>query len=231
MNRHFASLRSLAAAAAVTLLAGAGLGGCPDDDTTPTCTAGSEGCECAAGGECESGLTCGADDLCVAESCTPGTTGCTCAAGDTCTDSSDECLSDNTCGPRTSCQGELGCACDGGSCDAGLTCSADLCTQSNAVLVSLDGGDARACDLLIETTGRKVSEVSFPAGYRGKMRTRDGKTAISLIRTQDTAVTGVAVAVIFDGDDAVADGEASVVRATCYDRLGTADSGVTASIQ
>ncbi len=205
--------------------------GCPDDDgVDPDCTAGTAGCECGAGSECATGLVCNSSNMCEAEACTPGETGCECATGDTCTSSSDECTA-GVCGPRTSCEGELGCACDGGSCDTGLTCEADVCTADNVVLISLSGGDARACDLVVETTGRKVADISFPAGYRGKMRTRDLKTAIAVIRTADTAIDGVTAALVFEGDDAVADGEASVTTTSCYGRLGAADSGVTATIQ
>ena len=161
--------------------------------------------------------------------CTPGDTGCACADGDTCSDASDACT-EGVCAPRTDCSGELGCPCDGGSCDEGLSCENDVCVASNSQVVTLSGGDARACDLVIMTNGRKVSEVTFPAGVRGRFKTRNEKTSVALIRTNDTALSGSVAAVTFDGDDA-ASGEIQTVTATCYDRLGAADSGVTAAAQ
>ncbi|MCA9514458.1 MAG: hypothetical protein KC635_05910 [Myxococcales bacterium] len=222
--------RALLLLASLGLLAAAPACGGDDKKDPTTCTAGTAGCECAAGGECGTGLVCGADNMCSAPACTAGTTGCECTASGTCSDASDECGSDNMCGPKTTCTGELGCACDGTTCDEGLTCNGGLCTQANALFVTLSGGDARACDLRIKTTGRKVKDVSFPAGFRGKMRTRDLDTAIAVIRTTDTAMDGVAVGLVFDGDDAVADGEATLESATCYDRLGAATTAVSATL-
>lgn len=196
-----------------------------DPNTTTECTAGEKDCECREGNLCDGELVC-QNDLCVDASCTPGATGCACLSDDTCTSTSDACEND-VCGPRTSCEGELGCACEDGACDAGLTCSNDLCTASNAVLLTVSGGDARACDVLVQTTGRKVAEVTFPAGVRGKMRTRDLKTAVALIRTSDTALGGVVAAITFEGDEPVADSEAGVATTQCYDRAGAPAAGVT----
>jgi len=137
--------------------------------------------------------------------------------------------------------GEKDCACtSSGTCDDGLVCEANVCVTevvtptcdtANCLELTLSGGDARACDVLVTTTGRKVAEVVYPEGSRGAMRTRDLRTAVSVIATSDAALTGVVAKVVFEGDAAVADTEASVARATCYDKTGAAATGVTATLR
>ena len=191
------------------------------------CTLGDLGCECAAGNECSGDLVC-VEGVCEEDTgCTVGDTGCACASGDTCTDASDECVA-GTCQPRTECVGELGCACgEGDVCDAGLVCASDVCESADGTLIELSGGDARACDILVEAPGVKIQDVVFPAGYRGRMRTRDDSTAIAVIRTEDSAMSGVVAALVFE-DEGDAD-DVTSVSVTCYDRLGQAADGVTAN--
>lgn len=231
-------LTRLAPALAVGLLAacggGGGGGGGGDDvgpDTNPDvieCTAGENGCECLEDDTCNEGLVCD-EGVCVEEStCTPGDTGCECLGDGTCTDAGDECQDDNVCRPRTECTGELACACgEGDTCDEGLTCEDGTCTVANGVIVTLAGGDARACDILIDTPDRMTAEVVFPAGVRGRHRARGARTALSLIRTNDTALTGAVAGVVFTGEDAAAEGDVGAISATCYDRLGNPVTDVT----
>ncbi|MFO0748157.1 MAG: hypothetical protein U1F43_21235 [Myxococcota bacterium] len=134
------------------------------------------------------------------------------------------------------------CACaTGNTCGTGLTCEANVCvpdevvtpdcgTAVNCMAVTVPSGDARACDLVVQTTGRKVAEVVYPTGMKGAMRTRDLKTAIAVIKTDDSALTGVVAKVMFEGDAAVAGGEASVAKTTCYDKTGAPLTGITATL-
>ena len=157
--------------------------------------------------------------------CTLGTTDCACRSGGGC-DAPLVCGTDNVCGPEGACVGSLACACDGTSCDAGLSCSDDVCTLANAVMLTLSGGDTRACDLVVTTT-RDVADVVFPAGVRGHMWTRDHRTTIALMRSGDAALAGVVAAVVFTDDDAVVSSDVISVTTTCYDRRGLTASGVT----
>ncbi len=223
---------------AMLLLATSLLAVCGDDDeatpSQPTCTLGQEGCACTTAGTCDAtdadgnALGCSAN-VCV--ECTAGDTGCACAAGGLCSDPSDECSEQNICRPATDCTGEVGCECyPDNTCDGALTCIGGLCTVENGVFISLSGGDARACDLLI-TADRNVDDVVFVAGVRGRMRTRNETTALALIRTEDTALSGVVATVVFEGSDEATADDISSVAATCYDRLGQSDDGVTAEVQ
>lgn len=210
-------------------------------DTDPGCTTGEENCVCATGGEClptnaaGETLVCSSDNVCVTEDvtpeCTPGDTTCPCTEAGECNDPSDECGAETTCVPRTNCDGELGCACNAGACDSGLACVAEVCTMPSGLGVTLSGGDARGCDLLIETTGRNLADVVFVAGTRGRMQTRNERTAVSVIRTEDSALTGVVATLVFeDGEEATAD-DISSISATCYDRTGSLVTDVSPTAQ
>lgn len=200
------------------------------DDDTQDCTTGTLNCDCDAGA-CEGELVCEADVCVEPEACTPGDTGCECLGDGTCNDPSDACDDDNVCRPRTDCAGELGCDCDAGACDEGLTCEDGTCTVANGVLVTLTGGDARACDVLVDSATRQTESVVFPAGLRGRHRARGERTAISLIRTEDSAVSGVVAAIVFEGDVEASADDIGAVSATCYDRLGNPVDGVTPTVQ
>lgn len=141
--------------------------------------------------------------------CTPGEEDCTCATGNECLD---------------------GLVCEANKCVPEQVVTPDCGDAKNCMAISLTGGDARACDLLVATTGRKVDEVVYPTGFKGAMRTRDLQTAIAVIVDGDVALTGTVAKVMFEGDAAVAAGEASVSKTTCYDKTGAAASGVTATI-
>lgn len=192
-------------------------------EDTSDCTPGELDCSCDEGA-CGEGLVC-SDDTCVEDTgCDPGTTDCVCTGDGGCLDEADECI-DGMCMPRTDCDGELGCACnDDGTCDEGLECSDGLCTSADALTVFIEGADLRACDILLDTPGLAAMDVSFPAGVRGRYRARGERTALALIATEDSAISGPVGAVVFDGEagaDAV-----GAISATCYDRLGQPVDGV-----
>lgn len=197
----------------------------------PSCTAGTQGCECAAGDECVAGLTCVANVCDVA--CTAGSLNCICAAGNTCSNASDECVA-GTCVPRTGCDGELGCPCDaGGGCtDAGASCVDSTCRIPNGVLVEVSGGDARACDVVVETlSGRFVDSATFVAGVRGQTRVRNERGSVALIRTEDSALEGVVGTLVLDGPDAADPADVTIRSASCYGRLGAADAAATVTLR
>lgn len=239
MSRHFfasaLSLRVQWVAAAVTAL----LVGCSSDsdsDSNPatTCEPGSTGCACNAGACTGNGpdgqpLSCSAENVCVTQ-CTPGALGCVCDAKGECADAGDECAS-NVCSPKSDCTGELACACNAGACGEGLLCEADVCTATNALLVTLSGGDARACDLKVTTSSRRVVDVVFPAGVRGRSQMRDGVAAVSLIRTLDTPLAGTVAALVFEGADATDASLVSELKSTCYGRTGAADAAASAKAE
>lgn len=131
-------------------------GGSPDPDP---CTAGTDGCECDADGECGTDLAC-ADDVC--GECVWGTSGCPCAEG-ACTDGTDVCdQTDDVCRPTTACE-EAGCEqfqlCDDSGQDAvcleecepgydwnGINCTATpSCTEGDPGF--FDCGTDRECEV------------------------------------------------------------------------------------
>jgi hypothetical protein len=243
--------RRMSAATALLLLASLSLAACGEDDSAAStgsdtgqdvstgdmgddiagCTTGEAGCACANDDACADGLTCSDTGVCeVEDTCTPGDTGCTCLSDDTCSDAADECVAD-VCTPRTECLGELGCACTGGSCDDGLTCEDDVCTVGRGLRLTIAGGDTRACDVVVTAPDTFLDDVVFPAGVRGRMRTRNERTAIALIRTSDTALSGTLATLVFAGFDEVEADVVSAVEATCYDRLGAVVDTATVGVE
>ena len=162
--------------------------------------------------------------------CTAGATGCACRVGGGCDDGL-LCSLANLCVPAGSCDGRLGCACSAGACDSGLVCASDVCTVANGVLLALRGGDARACDLAVTTTGRRVAAVVFPDGIRGHRWTRDTRTTIALMRSADEALGGPVAAIVFEGDGAAASALVSDLKVTCYDRHGAPDTAAAITVQ
>ena len=75
-----------------------------------------------------------------------------------------------------------------------------------------------------------MRDVVFVAGTRGQMRTRGARTSIAVIRTQDTALTGVVGTLVFSDDTADA-GSVVAVSATCYDRAGVPVLDVTPTVR
>ena len=82
-------------------------------------------CPCA-GGACQIGLTCRDGLICVDGT---GYTGGPCFSNGTCT-TGNRCT-DETCTPCL--LGSMGCACNAGSCNAGLECAADICIEEGAL--------------------------------------------------------------------------------------------------
>lgn len=200
-------------------------------DDVAACTTGEAGCECADDDGCNDGLSCSDVGVCEVEAtCTPGDTGCTCLSDGTCSDAADECVAD-ACTPRTECLGELGCACAGGSCDDGLTCEDGVCTVGRGLRLTIAGGDTRACDVVVTAPDTFLDDVVFPAGVRGRMRTRNERTAIALIRTSDTALDGTLATLVFAGFDDIEADAVSAIEATCYDRLGAVVDTATVGVE
>lgn len=203
-----------------------------ETDSDSTSCEGEEGCACLDDGTCDEDLVCSDANVCESaeEPCTPGTTSCECLGDGTCSDASDECSPENLCEPRTTCVGELACACDAGeTCEDGLECADGYCTSETSVLVVLTGGDARACDVLVDTPDHMASDVQHPAGVRGQYRARGARTAMAIIRTADSKLEGAAAAIIFDS--AVSAGDVGAISATCYDRTGQTLGDVVPTVQ
>lgn len=163
-------------------------------------------------------------------SCVVGSAGCACRPGGGCDDGL-SCDGASLCVAAEECQGGLGCACSAGACDEGLACSADTCGVARGVVLRVTGGDARACDLTIITTGRHVARVVYPPGVRGHMWTRDARTAVALMRAADAALSGVVAAVVFDGDEPGRKELVGSLTATCYDRHGARDAAATVTAE
>lgn len=209
---------------------GDGSGDGPDAGDTGTCTPGDEGCACLEDDTCGDGLVCEAGVCEAPTDCAPGASLCACGEGDSCDEPNDVCV-EGICTPRDTCDGELGCACiDDTTCDDGLTCDGGVCTLEGAVLVTLTGGDARGCDLMLETDGLHVDDVVFPAGVYGRLRTRNERAALSIIRAEDEPLTGVVAAVVFADADADT-ATITSLSATCFDRTGAAIDGVEPGVE
>ena len=180
------------------------------------CTPGTQDCKCKADGSCDTGLECKANKCVKSASCTPGTLDCKCKADGSC-DTGLECKA-NKCVKSASCTpGTLDCKCKAdGSCDTGLECKANKCVkpqQQNGLTIGND--KVRSCDLLFAIKGLQAE---FSEGVRGVVKHGDGKTAISLISTTDTAFNGV-VATLTDIDGQEVSG-ITPDEVHCYDRLG-----------
>jgi hypothetical protein len=103
----------------------------------PECPVGREGCACAFGDRCATGLVCEADGMrstCV-PACEPGTRGCPCIAGEVCRADADG--TPLLCGlgscVRADCEvGTFGCVCGNGShCGEGLVCTGGFCDEDS----------------------------------------------------------------------------------------------------
>ncbi len=170
-------------------------------------------------------------------SCDPGSEGCACRSGGTCDTADDEgnelvCSTGNVCVEEgsTDCTGGLECICgEGDTCDTGLSCEGGVCTLANGLVLTLEAGDARACDVRLETT-RDVVDVFYPEGVRGEHRSRDAVAAIALMRTADTALAGTIAVLAFGGDDATSAEDVTALSATCYGRLGTLEADAVPAI-
>lgn len=196
---------------------------CTEDVCIEDC-AGQLDCACD-NGSCNGDLVC-TDNVCT-QDCA-GELNCACNDG-SCNDGL-ECI-DDTCSPRQTCDGELGCACNNGACNDDLECIDDVCRSAGALLVTISGGDARACDLRITTGDRRVKESTFPAGILGKSASRNEINALALIRTEDSALSGVVAVLEFEGDDPVNSDLVTNIETTCYDRLGNAVDDVSANVE
>lgn len=170
--------------------------------------------------------------------CNPGSEGCACLAGGTCDAADDDgnalvCSSGNVCVEEgaTDCTGELGCVCGAGDvCDSGLTCEGGVCALGSGLVLTIEAGDARACDLRLETT-RDVVGAFFPEGVRGELRARDGVAAIALMRTTDTALGGNIATIAFEGDVAADAEVVTSLSTTCYGRLGALDAAAVPTVE
>ena len=94
------------------------------------CASGTEGCPCLEGacGQSINGdnLSCN-DGVCQVESCPAGELSCACRMGTECTTGA-ACI-EGVCQAQTCIPGTLGCECLAGSCNRGLTCSANVCAD------------------------------------------------------------------------------------------------------
>lgn len=203
--------------------------GCPDDATGP---AGDP--DMAADATDDAGVDVDDDTV----SCVPGSEGCACSAGGVCDAADDEgnalvCSAGNVCVEEgaTDCTGELGCLCgEGDTCDDGLSCTGGVCELSSGLVLAIDAGEARACDLRIESR-RVIAGAFFPDGVRGELRARDTAAAIALMRTEDTALDGAIVTLALEGDEPAAEDDIESLSATCYGRLGSIDAEAVPTLQ
>src|SRR5262245_52472276 len=73
------------------------------------------------------------------------------------------CDSSTACAP-----GKNGCACLQQACDTGNVCVNGTCKEESRVTLSVPGGSARACEVLLGETGGKLSRVVFANDVKGK---------------------------------------------------------------
>ncbi|MFO0595933.1 MAG: hypothetical protein U0228_11525 [Myxococcaceae bacterium] len=113
----------------------------PTDDAAVQCQAGTEGCECAAGGRCGRNargetLLC-QGGVCAAMTCPAGDPGCVCSNGSSCNGGAS--CTNGFCVAANCLPGQRNCACLAGGCDPGNVC------LEGAVCVDNTGSEGGAC--------------------------------------------------------------------------------------
>ena len=115
--------------------------------------------------------------------------------------------------------GTVGCACDGGGCGDGLTCTNSVCVEvqaGGAGEVQIGASNARACDLLFTQRGSSIKSATYGNGAIGVLRRRNPNVAISLTRDGDTSFPSPALTLDLEG----AASGIELVSAKCFDASG-----------
>ncbi len=146
--------------------------------SSPSCPSGEDGCACIDGETCNGDGSACLDGYCFPAECEDGTVSCPCVAGSCdaglhcldgaiCVDDDGyeggPCLESGRCNPGNRCDATLeicvycdagteGCQCNGGSCNGGLSCVADLCVDG-ATLPPADPLCYTPCRDALETDG------------------------------------------------------------------------------
>ncbi len=113
------------------------------------------------------------------------------------------------------------------ACPSGQTCNAaGSCEPTSGVAGALviDSADARACEILLESSGATITRATFGAGVTGAMRTRPPRVAIAV--TSEQAFAADAIQLQIDG----AASNVSVTRIDCYAASGAPLTGASASV-
>ena len=102
--------------------------------------------------------------------------------------------------------------CDGGRSD-----------DRPAVEINVSEPLARACDIVIEETGPKVDDVTFPDRVTGSFQHRSPRLAVSFFNNGNTAFKGYQVRVYLANTGDVGDApDVKMVSTACFDREGNA---------
>jgi hypothetical protein len=172
------------------------------------------------------------EGTCQLPDCLSGLVGCPCAALATCDDPTvdGEACVDGICQVAGCEPGSLGCACgEGGACNAGLECVADICRSADGVWLTVGDPAVRACDVLLAANGGRVGLVTFEATVLGETMSRAPRTAVSFSGRADATLVGDVARI--ELLDTVAGAAVTVESATCYDSLGQAITGSPVSVR
>lgn len=155
-----------------------------------------------------------------AETCVEGSLDCECGEAGACGSSPEglplQCNADGVCELVVCTPGSLYCQCaEGGGCDNGAECRDGLCVMPDSLLLSVNGEDARACDIVLSTSGKSVRKVTYTDGAMGSEFARGGKLSISLIRRADSPF--VEAPAVIDLGDSMSPSDIEVESVQCYD--------------
>ena len=117
--------------------------------------------------------------------------------------------------------GSLGCACrEGPTCDGFLECAAGTCVLPKTVLLTVGNASVRACDLLLEESGRAITGAQFGADTLGEQQRQGTKVAVSFTSKADVALGSGAVAIGLTGAEAPSVNPPKLSAVQCFDRSG-----------
>ncbi|MEQ9498066.1 MAG: hypothetical protein RIT81_14440 [Deltaproteobacteria bacterium] len=113
------------------------------------------------------------------------------------------------------------------SCPSGQICNAaGTCEPTSGVAGALviDSAGARACEILLASSGAAITRATYGTGVTGAMRARPPRVAIAV--SSDQAFGADAIQLEIDG----ATSDLSVSSIDCYDASGAPLSSASASI-
>ena len=127
-------------------------------------------------------------------------------------------------GPSCS-NGTLGCACNDGACNDGLSCQDNVCRASTTQQgMQILNAQARSCEILLGGVSDNT-KVIFAETVQGKSIHQGDKLALSFLSKNNEAF----------GEDALrlenAPSDVQVVKSTCFDEQGQALSGEAVRLQ
>ena len=96
-------------------------------------------------------------------------------------------------------------------------------TAGNLVI---DAPEARACEVLLSSETARIRSAEYGTNVEGKLRSRSPRTALAVLKVDDTAFAADAIALRLDG----APEAVRIDQVVCYDATGAEVQGATAQL-